>query len=313
MVVGRPAAIAALALALLAGCGGPDDPAPFGGAAGVGRGGELVWAIPERPLQRDPLFARGRTERLISRQLHEPLVEELSAPFDDPRRLNGLARSVVGVHGDTVWLVRLRPGVRFQDGTPLNSQAVLANVERWLAAPHRSGFTPGALADGPRPDLVRFRLPEPDPEFADALAAPELGIVAPAALERAGSGSLTAAQTAASGTGPFELRERAADRLLLARNSDWWGSDKGLGPALDQLEFLVVRSASERVDLLGEGTVQAAGDLGRAALEAIASDPLLTAVEDSRIGIERSVRGIPAGERVPSLNAVWRTSIHSGA
>ena len=208
------------------------------------------------------------------------------------------------MRGGTVWLVRLRPGVRFQDGTPVTSQAVLANVERWLAFPEQSGLEPGTLADGPRPDLVRFRLLVPDPDFPEVLAEPELGIVSPAVLQRSAPGPATA-----SGTGAFELRERAGDRLLLARNGDWWGTEKGFGPALDQLEFSVVAAADERVELLGDGALQAASELYRDALADLAADPLLTTVEGSGIGIERSVRGIPPGQPVPSLNALWRTSI----
>ena len=298
----------ASALVLMAGCGDDETPS-LAVPGGAGEGGTLTWAIAESPDTLDPLYASTASEQLVSRQIHEPLVEELIAPFDNPRRFNGLARSVVGVHGDRVWLVRLRPGVRFQDGTPLTAQAVLANVERWLAFPEGSGLVPGTLVDGPRPGLVRFRLPEADPRFPELLAAPRLGIVAPAALARAGTGALTGGRAAASGTGAFEVREREGGRLLMARNADWWGSEKGLGPALDQLEFIVSATSVERVELLGEGEAQAASELDRAALRAVATDPLLSTIEESGIGIERSVRGIPPEEKVPSLNGMWRTSL----
>ncbi len=304
-------AAALLASAVLVACGGTDEAPSLAVSSASGEAATLAWAIAESPETFDPLYASTVSEQLVSRQIHEPLVEELSAPFGATRRLGGLARSLVGVRGDTVWLVRLRPGIRFQDGTPLTSQAVLANVARWQAFdfPVGTGLVPGTLVDGPRPDLVRFRLPQPDPGFPDALAAPELGIVAPRALARAAGEPLSSADAATSGTGAFELRERAAGRLLLARNSDWWGSEKGLGPGLDLLEFLVGDPAGERVEMLVDGEVQVAGELGPVSLELVASDPLLTEIEGSGLGAERSVRGIPLRELAPSLNGVWRTSL----
>jgi peptide/nickel transport system substrate-binding protein len=301
--------------ALAAGCSDDDDrPVPAPGAAVPGAGGALAWALSERPTQLDPLFAATPAATLVSRQIHEPLVARLGGPVESARRVPGLALSVFAVDDATVWRLRLRSGVRFQDRTLLNAQGVLANAERWLAFPEQSGIPEGTLVDAPVPDLVRFRLPASDPSFGELLASPRLGIVSPVALRRAGGGAVAAARLSDSGTGPFELRERAADRLLLARNSDWWGSGRGLGPAIDQLEFLVVGNPDERVAMLAEGAVQVASGIGPRERRAVRSDPLLTTVPQEAggaIGTERSVRGIPPDDPVPSLNAVWQTRIEA--
>ncbi len=234
-----------------------------------------------------------------------------SGPFDEARRVAGLALSALPSSDRTVWRLRLRSGVRFHDGTPFNASAVLANVERWRATVQGRTLIGDALADAPRPDLVRFILAAPEPSFDSRLASPRLGIVSPRALARAGGAELETGEAARSGTGPFELRERAADRLLLAHNTDWWGTDRGLGPAIDQLEFTVVPDSRERVSLLEEGTAQVAA-LGPEQLARVRRDPLLTAVAGrggGGLGIERSVRGIPAGDPAPPLNGAWRTGI----
>ena len=299
----------------VAGCGGGAEDSAAVDAGGVpGGGGTLVWALPERPAGLDPLYAETGSEQLVARQVHEPLVAELTGPFEDARRVPGLVLSALPSSDRTVWRLRLRTGVRFQDGTPFSASAVLDNVERWRATAQGRSLIGDALADAPRPDLVRFILPAPESSFDARLASPRLGIVSPRALARASGAELAPAEAAQSGTGPFELRERSADRLLLAHNPEWWGIDRELGPALDQVEFTVVPDPAERVAELADGSVQVAGDLQGDQLARVRGDPLLTVVPTpgGGLGIERSVRGIRAGDPAPPLNGVWRTRIDAG-
>ena len=307
---------ATLAAAVVgAGCGGdgPDE-AAIGAAASPTQSASVTWAVADSPEILDPLYARTRTDRLAARQVYEPLVAQLGGPFDFSRVRPGLALSLQPSADRTVWRARLRSGVRFHGGEPFNAAAVLANVDRWLAVPEGREQLGELLADAPRPGLVRFILPAPDPRFDRRLASPRLGIVSPLALEAAAGAPLSANREPANGTGAFELREGDDDRLLLARNTGWWGSDRGLGPGVDQIELRAVADPEERLGLLGDGLVRAA-ELEPAQLDEVTADPLLTVVRnggEALTGIERSVRGIPAGEPAPSLNAVWVTGIDRG-
>src|SRR5204863_1101055 len=91
--------------------------------------GTMTIAVPTRPHALDPLSASSPVDRLVSRQLFEPLVERLTGPYGDVRHLAGLARSVRPAAGRTLWRIRLRSRVRFQDGSPLDASAVAANAE----------------------------------------------------------------------------------------------------------------------------------------------------------------------------------------
>jgi peptide/nickel transport system substrate-binding protein len=199
--------------------------------------------------------------------------------------------------------------VRFADGAPFNASAVLANAARWQASSQGTAILGNFLVDAPSPELVRFILPAPDREFDQRLASPQLGIVSPRAIAAAGGGEVTMRRASNSGTGPFELRERSGDRLLLARNTEWWGAERGLGPGVDQLEFDIEASADRRLADLRGGNAEVA-ELPRAQLAAVNRDPLLTAMPDTAggVGVERSVRGIPAVQ-VPPLNGAWLTSL----
>ena len=297
---------AALAGLVLSGCGGDEADTNDGSAlAPAGGGGSLTYALPVVPADPDPLAAVTRAEQTTTRQVHEPLVARLTGPYGDTHREPGLALSAHPSDGNTVWTLTLRPGVRFQDGTPFNGASVLANARRWRSVPAAQRLLPGLFAvDAPRPDQVRFLLERPVPDLDRRLASPRLGIVSPRALDpQSGEGARFRAGAVRSGTGPFELAGGAPRRVELNRFGSWWGSAVGLGPALDGVVFLAARSERARLTLLQAGTVQVADPLGAAALEAIASDP---PERGRRSGQRHRARGIGPGaglsrSRSPSL------------
>jgi peptide/nickel transport system substrate-binding protein len=306
------ATLAVLLGALCTGCGDDDTGAAAAGRVGqAGSGGTLVWAIASAPRVVDPLQARSRAEQLVSRQIYEPLVEQLVGPFGDVRVQPGLAvpRATAG---ETVWRLELRPGVRFQDGRPFDAAAVLANARRWQSSAAGQALLPDLRAvDAPRPDMVRFLLDRPDSDFSADLSAPQLGIVSPRVLH--GGGNLPFA--ARGGTGPYELREHSADHALVARNLEWWGTSEGLGPGLDQVEFRVGATPSLRLQMLRSGEAQVADELGPSQLRGLRSDPLLTYLRGPArtfLGLSRSVRGIASARTVPGLSGAWLTTIRGG-
>lgn len=306
---------AAVALGAGAGCGGDDQAiTAVGPLDKVGSGGTLVWATADRPLELDPLLARTRADRLVTRQIYEPLVEQLTGPFNDLRVRAGIAVPKAS-NRHTVWNLRLRSGVHFQDGSDLDASAVLANVRRWEATAEGRALLPGlAVVDAPRPDLVRFVLNNPNKSFSADLASPHLGLVSPGTLKGAGL-SVPTAVAQRAGTGPFELRELTGDHAVVARNVDWWGTPHNLGPALEQVEFRVIPDAQARFDSLSAGDIRVADELGPAQLAQLSIDPLLTSLPshgDTGLGLERSVRGVQSGRSIQLLNNAWLTTIASG-
>jgi peptide/nickel transport system substrate-binding protein len=308
------AIVMAAVLALLAGCGEDESDAPAAGTLDQpGAGGTLTWALAERPQEIDPLLADTRAEQLVTRQIHEPLAEDLTVPFGDVQR-PGLSPFWRSSAGGARWSFRLRSGVRFQDGTRFNGQAVLANADRWRTTPAGQALLPGLLAaDSPRPDLVRFILDRPDPDFPARLKDPRMGIVSPRALDPPSGENAELRRDNRTGTGPFELRESDSDGVVLARNLAWWGTQRDLGPALDQVDFRVVEKVADRVALLSEGDVQVAEALGSEAAAA-RRDPLLDVLGSGSgtLGLQRSVRGITSASEIPSLSAVWLTRVGAG-
>jgi peptide/nickel transport system substrate-binding protein len=309
------ATLAVCALLVPAGCGGDDgDDTRIGaGLPRAGGGGELSYAVPSLPTTVDPLAAEDRTALTVVRQLHEPLIERLAGPYGQTRPEAGLALSARPSRDRTVWRMTLRSGVRFQDGTPFNASAVLANARRWRTDPTGQELLPDLFAvDAPRPDEVRFLLDNPVPDLRSRLADPRLGIVSPRALDpQSGQGARFVQSAPGSGTGPFQRGPEGPGRLTLSRFTGWWGSPEGLGPALDGVTFVVAPQSRQRLRMLQDGTIQVAAPLGRPELRAAETDPLLVTVggRGSGIGMEGSLRGIDSARAVPVLSRVWLTRL----
>jgi ABC-type transport system substrate-binding protein len=267
-----------------------------------------VYALPSAPPRIDPLRAVSPSARTIAAQIYEPLVETLSGPYGDLRRRKGLAIRWTPSADRAVWRFRLRDRVRFEDGEPLNAGAVLENVDRWSGTAAGRSLLPGLVgADAPRPDLVRFVFGGAVPDLPRRLSDLRLGLVSPAGLR---SGRTGAERTAGAGSGPFSLIHRGDARVELTRNPRWWGSQRGLGPALDGVQFTVTASSRQRAGLLGSGEAQAASGLDARSARTLLADPLLAAVrtpDGTWLGLERSVRGL---SRTPEpFSRVWLTRI----
>jgi len=310
----RGALLCALALgaASLAACGGGGArSAAVGGPPAAGGNGSLAYALPAAA-SLDPLAARALGAQIVSRQIFEPLVTRLDAPYGRRRGVPGAVLSSRHSGDYRVWSLRLRTGIRFQDGRLLDAEAVLANAERWRTSVAGRTLLPGFVAaDDPRPDLVRFVFTDPVADLPRILADPRLGLVSPAALAPQSGRDASLTRVMQAGSGPFELGRRTGDGWILTRNRHWWGSAVRLGPALDAIGFRVRAGRRARLGLLRRGTARVAADLGRGAAARLRSDPLLTSVSPHSphaLGLERSVRGI-ATWRPRSMSGVWLTTV----
>lgn len=300
-----------LAAAAIGGCGG-EEISTSGEIAVVEPAGTADLTVADRVSTIDPLFARTRAERLVARQVFEPLVSRQRGPFGETRVRDGIARSIRSSNDNRTWIARLRPGVRFTSGARLDAGAVIANVNRWLASPAGKRALPMlSSVFSPAPGVVRFELSAPDPRFDDRLADGRMGLVAPSAIERADGGPVG---LMAAGAGPFELRDSERRRVLLARNPQWWGTPLGLGPGVDTLEFETVPQSAARAEMLLAGQAVVADQLDSLAFGLVAAEPLTVTLGDEGdqpppMGVSRSVRGLSRTTADQSLAEVWLTTL----
>ncbi|MGD0677235.1 MAG: ABC transporter substrate-binding protein [Polyangiaceae bacterium] len=201
---------------------------------------------------------------------YAPHNRVMRSMFDSLTRLNPdqsvspwLAESWTVSPDRTTYEFKLRPGVQFHDGTPLDAAALKANFDR-VAEPKnalnsRVNLGPYAGCEVIDPDRVRLRLTEPFTPLLRNLSMTKLAIISPAAVAKYGQ---TFNQQPVA-TGPFRFVALEPGRAVhLERNPDYkWahGAAGHNGPAhLERLTFVNVPEEATRIAALRAGEVQAA-------------------------------------------------------
>ena len=198
-----------------------------------------------------------------------------------------LAESWSANRDESVWTFRLRDGVTFQDGTPLDAEAARASFERLL----RLGLSPstvlGRFIESPEQVVVAdartlvFELGRPQPLFAAAIAAPfGTAVVNVAALrqhEVAGDFGHTWAQTNSEGlgTGPYRVVDFDLENSIVLERFDgyWQGWE---GDHFDRVIIRVVVEPETRRALVENGDADLAATMPLSAVREMESDPALS-------------------------------------
>jgi peptide/nickel transport system substrate-binding protein len=162
----------------------------------------------------------------------------------------------------------LRSGVTFSDGTVFDADAVVANVNGWLAT---KKSVPGAYGDSYIANLtgaktinastVEIDLSAPNNSFLQATATTNLAILAPSSYQV--SPAQRCLGTGLIGTGPFVLQKYTPNVGLVLKKRigyKWAPSfDKNQGDAyLDEIDFHYIADDSVRTGDLLNGTTQIA-------------------------------------------------------
>lgn len=208
---------AALAVLITAGCGGSDEPST--GSTGTEGGGaaSLVLGQSDFPSSFDVLgYASGHK------------TQYFTAVYDTILRQDGEGEIVPGVASDwvydstnTVLTLTIRDGITFTDGTPLDADAVVANIEhfRGSSTPDLSNAAYIEMVSAPSPTTVEILLTEPDPMMLNWLTQPLGYLSSPASWDNADVG------TNPVGSGPYVLDASATvvgSTYVFTANTDYW-------------------------------------------------------------------------------------------
>ena len=207
-----------------------------------------------------------------------------------------LAESFTPINGGESWHMKLREGVRFHDGTELDSADVVATFEAQLLDPVVSlavrPFYPETGGLVKVDELtVQFNPLKPMANFPQYITS-QLGMIAPSEWLARALEDPTLDQFPV-GTGPFMIESRVQDeRTVLVRNPDYWAADI-TDIYLDRIEVYPITDtviAAERL---------AAGDIDL--MVTSNSDAILTLRDSADAGV-RTIENVRSSEDFAMMN-----------
>lgn len=162
---------------------------------------------------------------------------------------------------EQTYVFRIRPGLRFSDGTPLTAADVaaslLANIRKgWATAGYLRNVA-SVEAEGPLRLVIRTRAP-----YSLLLYKLPWGYVLPA-------GVLARSPVPLIGAGPYRLVSWERERgFTLERNDHYWGPR----PAIGRVRFEVVPDAQDRIARLLSGRVDVVDEVPLERVDALRAE-----------------------------------------
>jgi len=195
----------------------------------------------------------------------------------------------------TKWIVKLRKGVRFHDGTPFTADDVVFSFDR--ARVSNSTFklyaTQAGIVRRIDDHTVEFTTPAPNPIFVEGLG--DIMIMSKAWAEKH---KVTQPQNYrdkedaysarnAMGTGPFKLVTfQPGVKTLHEKNKDWWGIKEGwFSGNVDTVEYRPIANASTRMAAMRSGELDFVLDPSVQDIAQLRAEPSLKVWEGDEIRI----------------------------
>lgn len=169
--------------------------------------------------------------------------------------------------------IRLRPGIRFHDGTPFDAEAAKFNLDRILnpatRAPWRFLISPVTQVSVVDSLTIRLATDVPFAPLLAHLTHGGISMQSPATIQRMGADY----GRQPVGTGPFRFKEWVlGDRVVVTRNDDYWG-DKAF---LDEVQFRVIPDDGARLAALEAGSIHVAVRVPPREIERLKTSPVVT-------------------------------------
>jgi len=240
--------------------------------------GTLTVAV-EAPFGVDPHFLFVGPNMAAARQIYDSVINRDA----ESRFIPGLVQSWEATDA-TTWVLKLRQGVQFQDGSPFTAEDIAFSIARVSAVPNNPGPYISNLRTISAVEVVdshtvRIKTDRPNPTLMGQLT----NIFVVSHIAARGDGSAAGASTAdfnngkaAIGTGPFRLVAlHGSEGMSLVRNPTYWGT----APGFEKVEIRVIGSDASRLAALLSGDVDV--------IESVPPGDVARLERDNRISVFR--------------------------
>ncbi|HUJ77225.1 MAG TPA: ABC transporter substrate-binding protein, partial [bacterium] len=211
----------------------------------------------------DPLGMGALSDRQAAQSIYDTLLE-----MDEHGHIVPNLAEITHVSPDAKsYRIKVRAGVRFHDGTPLDAKAVVFNFKRLLDPANHCRCTAdlSSIADvvATGPLEVEFRMKEPFAPLPAVLADVSGMMISPTAVQKEGKDY----GAHPVGTGPFVFKEwKRGNYMLAVRNPNYWKPGQ---PYLDSVYYRPMPDEQTRMAALTAGNIDiyqvpAARDLNEA-------------------------------------------------
>lgn len=231
---------------VLAACG-PTGPSSSGPSAG--QSAKIVIGQSDEEATLDPNITNSNNWRNVLLNMYDALTAR-----DKQNKLVGQLAESWTTTSPTTWVFKIRKGVKFHNGDPLDASDVKFTLDRVrdpelksLQAPYIASYDSVQVVD---PYTIQITTKTPDPFVAD-----NLQLVPIASQKYVTSKDKAALGNTENGTGPYKLTEWVkGDHMTLAASNDYWQG----APKIGTVVFRVIPEASALFAALRTGEVDIA-------------------------------------------------------
>jgi peptide/nickel transport system substrate-binding protein len=245
--------------------------------------------LAEDPDLLDPSLARTYVGRIVFASLCDKLVD-ISPELDIVPQL---ATEWQWTDGNKGLVMKIRQGVKFQDGEPLDAAAVKFSLERHLNLPgsnRKAEISAVTNVDVVDDHTVKLVLSAPFAPLLAQLSDRAGMIVSPKAAQAGGDFS-----THPVCAGPYKFTERVAqDRIVLDRFADYWNKD---AIHFDRIVFLPIVDSTVRLANLQSGGLDLIERVAATDVERVKRDGRLKLSEITGLGYTGLTTNLNNGPR----------------
>jgi peptide/nickel transport system substrate-binding protein len=198
------------------------------------RGGILRISAPANPSSLDPATGGAGSDHAFLFTMYDTLTEW---DFGTLKPKPGLAESW-SFTDPTTFVLNIRSGVTFHDGTPLDAEAVKFNLERNKSDPKsniKADLAAMASAAVTGPMQVTLKLNTPDAALPGILSDRAGMMVSPTAVKASSAGNVARTPV---GAGAYAFVSWAdGEKIVVKRNEKYWKANR---PYPDGIEFSII-------------------------------------------------------------------------